>query len=111
MKCNQANYLVWVNREGKIMLNPSKSPLGEWLPMCPKPKRNSMTVCGRNSLCISCSQILFSYRDHLMCDEWKDLTSVAQCDNGLHRGKWTFAGLSCVTRKGLLSCSPMLKLI
>ena len=109
MKCDQANYLVEVTSEGEVILSPSKAPGGEWLPLCPRPKRNPMTVCGRNSLCIGCSQILVSYLDDLVCDQQKGLTSVALSDNGLLREKWTSAGISCF-KEGAPSLLSMLKL-
>ena len=110
MKCDRANYLVEVTRVGEVILNPRKSPGGEWLPLCPRPKRNPMTVCGRNSLCIGCGQILVSYLDDLVCDQRKGLTSVALSDNGLPREKWTSAGISCF-KEGAPSLLSMLKLI
>lgn len=111
MRENQwLGYLVWVTREGKIirvLLNPLEE---KWLPMCPRTKRNPMTVCGRNSLCTGCSQSLFSYRDDLVCGQRKALISEALIMTGMGK-TGHLPGFSCVAEKSLPPRLRILKLI
>lgn len=78
--------------------------------MCPRTKRNPMTACGRNSLCTGCSQVLFSYREDLVCGQQKALTLEALIMTGV-QNTGHLLGFSCVAKQSLPPRLHILKLI